>query len=127
MNDSALENRLRARDDDLRLGGQLYWRLFSAVDENRNTDEVRTTNAGLLYVYGDARPNDRLRAFVKGRFDHILSGIQDNPFAQTDAINLGNDQRTRARIDQLWLKFDIERTVFFTVGQQPIRWGTGRI
>ncbi|MEE2788042.1 MAG: hypothetical protein VX589_11935 [Myxococcota bacterium] len=125
--DAALEGRLQARDDTLKLGGRLYWRLFSAIDENRELDEVRTTNAALFYVYGDARPSDRLRAFVKGRFDHLLSGVQDNPFAQTDAINLGNDQRTRARIDQLWLKFDIERTVFLTVGQQPIRWGTGRI
>ena len=30
-------------------------------------------------------------------------------------------------MDQLWLKFDLDRMVFLTLGQQPIRWGSARI
>ena len=122
-----MEARLQARDDTFKLGGGLYWRSTSLINEERNTDEITFRNAALIYLYGDARPNDRLRAFIKGRFDHVLSGIDENPIGQQDAINLGFNERTRARIDQLWLKFDLGRKVFFTVGQQPIRWGTGRI
>ena len=109
------------------MGGNLYLRSTSLINDERNADEVTFRNAALVYLYGDARPNDRLRAFIKGRFDHVLSGIDDNPVGQQDAINLGFNERTRARIDQLWLKMDIDRKVLFTIGQQPIRWGTGRI
>jgi hypothetical protein len=33
---------------------------------------------------------------------------------------------TRVLLDQAWLRFDIERTVFVTAGKQHVKWGTAR-
>jgi hypothetical protein len=44
-----------------------------------------------------------------------------------DASGVVAQTRTRVRLDQLWLKFDLGRQVFFTVGQQRIKWGAARL
>jgi hypothetical protein len=75
----------------------------------------------LLDVYLDARPNDRVRGYVRGRLRHdftIEEGSVDQ-FGQELA-------RSQVLLDQLWLKFDILRTVYVTFGKQPVRWGSGR-
>ena len=43
----------------------------------------------------------------------------DNPFV--------SQERTRIRLDQLWLKFDVDRRIFVSVGQQRIKWGAARL
>jgi len=49
----------------------------------------------------------------------VTSGASENPFATQD--------QTRVQLDQLWLKFDLNRTVFVSVGQQRIKWGAARL
>ncbi|MCK6545042.1 hypothetical protein L6R52_04185 [Myxococcota bacterium] len=127
-------------NDKLAVGGLAYFRLnYSMLDEGDPEDfDLRTPN--ILDVYLDARPSDRVRAYARGRlsFDPTLDGpvaaarLEASGFASLagggvsgTTSNAGN-QATSVILDQLWLKTDIERTVFITLGRQRIKWGSGR-
>ncbi|MEE2756425.1 MAG: hypothetical protein VYA30_07175 [Myxococcota bacterium] len=124
--DNRLENRLAEKQDPLAIGGRLYLRTGTRYFDDSTLDEMPLNHSAQLFVYGDARPTDRLRAFIRTRFDHDFM----DPQAPVDPMNVGtvgsNDQ-TQAQLDQLWLKFDVDRKAYITIGQQPIRWGSARI
>ena len=108
-----------AVDDPLKIGGQFYLRGNVAASEGVSFGDTRFSAPTLVDGYFDARPSDRLRGFVVGRlsYDPTLSnapteGVPSNP---------------RVLLDQAWLRFDVERTVFLTVGRQHVKWGTGQI
>jgi len=113
--------RLDEKDDDLQIGGQLYMRLDWYTKARGGVETFPLASPSLLDLYLDARPMDRLRAYVRGRVAHDFTTEEGS----TNQLGQPRD-KTRVMLDQLWLKFDIDRLVFFTVGQQPIRWGHGR-
>ncbi|MGB0588932.1 MAG: hypothetical protein ACPGU1_04550 [Myxococcota bacterium] len=113
--------RVNAKDDLLQLGGQIYMRLDWNILAEGPPESFPLRAPGLLDLYVDVRPTDRLRAFASGRVSHRFTGADEGAAAYG-----GSTEATRVALDQLWLKFDIARYVFFTVGQQPIRWGHGR-
>lgn len=134
-------------EDTLEIGGDLYsqityavldetyvfplgtsfktmFALFNEIDVNE-VDELLTidqTNFGFsnnLYVYMDSRPNDDLRVFVKGIlfFDPTYNqGFFGEEYAEVTAD-----------LEELWIKFTLWDYLFFTLGKQKIKWGTGRI
>jgi hypothetical protein len=122
--ESRLLERLQETDDTLAIGGQLYLRYVGSrstldgsvtvaegidpLPGSREEDDVSAP--ALLDIYLDARPSDRVRAYSRIRMTHLA--VAD---------------RTDWLLDQLWLKFDVGRTVFLTVGRQHIKWGVGRI
>ncbi|HZI10908.1 MAG TPA: hypothetical protein VE153_11010 [Myxococcus sp.] len=108
-----------AVDDPLKIGGQFYVRANVAGNESASFGNTGFSAPTLVDGYFDARPTDRLRGFVVGRlsYDPTLA-------AQTDASAPSNP---RVLLDQAWLRFDIARTVFLTVGKQHVKWGTGQI
>lgn len=113
-----------APDDPLRLGGQLYTRLLGSMTESSRVGEMTLSNPSLVDVYLDARPNDRVRGMVVGRLTY-------NPIATTylvPGLTYGSttESQTNAILNQLWLRFDLARSVFVTVGKQHVKWGTGR-
>jgi hypothetical protein len=116
-----LVTRVNAKDDLLQLGGQLYMRLNWSIASQGELETFPLRVPGLLDLYVDVRPTERLRAFASGRVTHEFTANDESVSAFGESI-----ESTRAALDQLWLKFDIARHVFFTVGQQPIRWGHGR-
>jgi hypothetical protein len=124
--DNRLESRLAEKQDPLAIGGRLYLRTNTRYFDDASFDEMPLNHSAQLFVYGDARPTDRLRAFVRTRFDHDFIEPQA-PAQQMNAGNGGSNEQTRAQLDQLWLKFDVDRKVYVTIGQQPIRWGSARI
>ena len=106
--------------DTLQVGGQLYLRLDAALTDDaftgnrRDNDAQRLSSPSSLDVYLDARPNPRLRAYARGRLRHdptVDGALEDHT----------------TELDQLWIKFDIARVVFTTVGTQPVKWGAGRL
>jgi hypothetical protein len=113
---------LAEQADPLSIGGRAYFRSSTEFSDNAQIDEVPLGHSAQLYLYGDARPTSRLRVYVKTRIDHDFS----EPTA-VFPLDGQTRERTRINLDQLWLKFDIKRKLFLTIGQQPIRWGTGRI
>jgi hypothetical protein len=111
-----------ASSDPLKLGGLVYLRASLGAREGQPPSQWALSSPNLLDLYGDARPNDRVRAFVLGRlaFDPTV-----NPGA-AGALGAPQGAATSMALDQLWVAFDVARTVFVTAGRQHVRWGTGR-
>jgi hypothetical protein len=129
-----------APDDPLKIGGQLYLRAVSQATEGQAVQDIRFSAPSLVDGYFDARPNDRVRGFVLGRlqFDSTLPSTATSISSDAMGLNSGSGlavpllsgvQNTRGPttiLDQLWLRFDILRTVFVTAGRQHVKWGTAR-
>lgn len=116
-----VDERLDAARDYLDIGGFLWLRgQYGFVDaENPESFPLRSPNFADLYL--DARPNDRVRAYLRGRLRYDPSVVEGA------SSFLGAPQvQTRVQLDQLWLKFDVARTVFVTLGKERIKWGVGR-
>jgi hypothetical protein len=130
-----------APDDPLKIGGQFYWRVMSSGKQSSYPQNWSLSAPALLDVYLDARPNDRVRAFVLGRMSYDPT-LPPNGTTSTSSTTLsagsiqGSDslsamfgQPTRGpsvALDQMWLRFDLLHTVFVTAGKQHVRWGTAR-
>jgi hypothetical protein len=119
--DRDVSTKLAEADDVLDIGAFVYLRAQYDAREDSEPGELPLTSANLLDVYLDGRPNDRIRAFVQGRLN----------FRMTATSTAGSffgpaPERVEPLLDQLWLKFDVDRTVFVTVGRQRIKWGSGR-
>lgn len=118
--------------DPLKLGGTLYMRAMTTITDHTSFDKTAFSQPNLLDVFLDARPNERVRGMVVGRlrYDPTLQPSSTNTLTsqalmpQTVATPTANPA---VFLDQLWLRFDIARTVFVTVGRQKVRWGTARL
>lgn len=111
------------RKDPLEIGGMVYMRYNAQVHEGE-PEWPRTQSPNLVDVYMDARHDKRrLRAYVRGRLKYDPLFNPDADFAWGQA----SKEEVEMVLDQLWVKFDVERSVFFTVGAQPVRWGATRI
>jgi len=108
--------------DPLAIGGQLYVRLATTVSDRGRAGEQALAMPNLLDLYLDARPEDRVRGFFSGRlaFDPTVDEGDDNPLT-------GGRDKVSLLLDQLWLKTDIARRVFLTIGQERIKWGATRL
>lgn len=127
-----------APEDPLKIGGQVYWRMMSTGRQGQEPQNWSLSAPALVDVFMDARPNDRVRAFALGRmfYDPTLppngstAGSTISGSAQgNDSLSSAFGQPTRgpnAVLDQLWLRFDLQRRVFVTAGKQHVRWGTAR-
>ncbi len=119
----ALEARLGATQDYLDIGGALWlWLEYDAL-EHGDAGAFKLRSPSFLDLYADARPTDRIRAFVQGRLRYdftVKAGTQD-PLTGVE------QKKIDVLLDQFWIKFDILRTIFVTVGKERIRWGVGQI
>jgi hypothetical protein len=130
-----------APEDPLKVGGQVYWRAMSTGRQSQYPQNWSLSAPALVDVFMDARPNDRVRAFVLGRMSYdptlppngstnsSVGGVPAGSAQESDSLGSAFGQQTRgpnAVLDQLWLRFDLLRTVFVTAGKQHVRWGTAR-
>ncbi|MBK7860076.1 MAG: hypothetical protein IPJ65_15965 [Archangiaceae bacterium] len=119
------------KNDPLKIGGTLYLRGQAYWPENGSFDKVTFSSPDLLDVYLDAQPIDRVRGVAVGRLlyeptrssDASASGFSGGGLSTVTAPQ-GNPA---VYLDQLYLRFDIARTVFVTVGRQKMKWGTAHI
>lgn len=118
---SELVERTFLAADKLAIGGQLYLRLNYNLARHANGLKEPLASPNLADVYFDVRPSERVRGFVRGR-------LRYDPTYDPGAFVLLASQSTTTSVDldQLWLKFDAGRKVYFTLGKQPLKWGTGR-
>jgi hypothetical protein len=133
-----------APDDPLRIGGMFYQRALTSARDGETPDDWTFSAPTITDVYLDARPNDRVRGLVLGRmlFDSTLptdvaataiagavdamAGDAMSGTADLSSLFAGRSRGPNAVLDQMWLRFDLARTVFVTAGKQHVRWGTGR-
>jgi hypothetical protein len=125
-----------APEDPLKIGGMFYLRSVSTGRQGQSPDDWTFSAPALLDVYLDVRPNDRVRGLVLERMIYDASAPVTAPVGPTTSDTAGSADltslfgaRTRGPttvLDQMWLRFDLDRTLFITAGKQHVRWGTGR-
>jgi hypothetical protein len=122
-------------EDGLKLGGMFYFRILSSGDGGQSPRDYSLRAPGLLDLYLDARPHERLRTVAIGRLMYDPTLPQDEGTLEMPGGQGGADPGSifgagvsgpLAKLDQLWLRFDIGQVVFVTAGKQHVRWGTGR-
>lgn len=129
-----------APEDPLKIGGRIYLRAQGAGLQGQRVDRYGFSTPALVDAYFDARPNDRVRGYVLGRMSYdptlaqsgssggLASSVSGATMGTTQlsAIGGGATRGPHVALDQLWLRFDIDRSVFVTAGKQHVRWGTAR-
>ena len=121
-------------DNPLQIGGIYYQQLnHRGASEGDNSLSAPTQ----LDIFLDGRPNDRIRANVTGRL--LYDSTKDSsgrssvvpsgtglPFYITSTTAAAGSNPSVV-LDQAWLKFDMDHTVFVTAGKQHVKWGTGHV
>jgi hypothetical protein len=132
-----------APENPLVIGGQIYLRGQVNVPAHTAFDQWRLAAPNLIDAYFDARPNDRVRAFIRARVSYdptaavagTMPGGLANPTNGGAFVNPGSiagftttntGRGPNTVLDQAWIAFDVENAVFVTAGKQHVRWGTGR-
>jgi hypothetical protein len=121
--DQSISEQLAAKDERLTFGGMLYLREDGAFGSDATSPEdVDLASPSLFDLFADVNPNDRIRGYAQGRleYDWTISEGQIDPLTGEEL------QRADVLLDQLWIKADVARKVFLTVGKQRIKWGAGR-
>ena len=75
------------------------------------------------------RPNDRVRGFALARTAYNAIAVDPSkglPPEVARSLGLVPLPTTAVALDQLWVNFDLARTVFVTAGRQHVKWGVGR-
>ena len=84
--DDGSEQRLSSQLDDnqdpLVIGGSLFLRTMSRLTDDMALGDMPLSQTAQVFLYGDARPTERIRAFVRGRFDHNLVDATGAPDSQ---------------------------------------------
>lgn len=118
--------------DRLQIGGRLELRAnANKVDDQRFQESPYFQNK-TADIYFDTRPNKDVRAFFRMRFyeDSVRSRGADDSLTNSDEPVAVTEQTgvkgIESAIDELWLKWDIEDTLFVTAGKQHVKWGRGR-
>ncbi|MCU0696490.1 MAG: hypothetical protein MUC96_08170 [Myxococcaceae bacterium] len=136
--------------DPLKIGANLN--MFGQVlfQEGKTFAQEPVSLPILLETYLDGRPTDRLRAYGVARVQYDPSRPAGGTMTTSSTPTMGDmmsmglggltlpgaggvglttaaAQNPTVLLDQLWLRFDIARTVYLTVGRQKIRWGTARV
>jgi hypothetical protein len=131
-----------APDNPLAIGGQVYLRAISSALQDQKPRAWSLSTPALVDTYFDARPNKRVRAFVLGRMFYDPTLPPNSAVGSTTASMSPTSNNTGSAslssvlvpagrgpqvvLDQLWLRFDVQHTVFVTAGKQHVRWGTAR-
>lgn len=123
--------------DPLTLGGTYYQVLQVPFSRGYTEGEQSFRRPLQVDVYLDGRPNDRIRTYVVGRLLYDSSrDAYGNPTAGPNGFSVPHGSSLTAAplpnnpqvvLDQAWLKFDVDRVLFVSLGRQHVKWGSGRI
>ena len=115
------EEVLKETNDTLVIGGRAFLGVNYNIQRDAQPSDYTINSPNLIDVYLDAQPNDDVRTYIRGRLLYDPSQTD----GQTDF--LGREEvSTRVQLQQMWLKFNIDRKIFATVGRQPLKWGSSR-
>ena len=127
-------------ENPLQVGGTFYYRFIASPQVDKDTKDTPISMPLQIDGFFDGRPNDRIRVFIDARL--LYDATRDKYSQTTRGTSLGNSQSSSTAsvsanagsipnnpqivLDQAWLKFDILQAVFFTMGNQHVKWGTSR-
>jgi hypothetical protein len=132
----------KIKDNPLEIGGVVYQQCYADEGLNQPASAAALSTPLQLDTFLDARPNDRLRAYVDARMIYDGSkNAQDLPTnaaaqaalyqsleaGSSSAVSGSAGSNPAVVLDQAWVNFDLGRLAFVTVGKQHVKWGTGHI
>ncbi len=132
------------KDNPLTIGGLLYQRLSGTVEQNVGASNTPISAPLQFDLYLDGRPSDQVRGFVDTRL--LYDSTRDQYGNVTSGPNLGSTQYSsggtapsglsttttlvplnpQTVLNETWIKFDLDQTVFVTAGKQHLKWGVSR-
>ncbi|MBI3180741.1 MAG: hypothetical protein HYZ28_01215 [Myxococcales bacterium] len=115
--------------DPLDVGGTLYLRAIATLRERDRLVDMPLAAPALVDAYFDARQSERVRGMLlaRMRYDPTADAASASPFAEVPGIQLPPRRPNPSiDLDQLWIRFDVGRAAFLTVGKQHVRWGASR-
>lgn len=124
LSGTAVENTELLSRDRTQIGGFFYTRNSASYGQGAELKDIGLGNSTLFDTYFDSRVNERLRAYLRAR---ILYNPNADASGALPALGQTSTEEVRYVLDQLWLKFDIYRHVFVTLGRQHVRFGATRI
>jgi hypothetical protein len=110
-----------AEADRLKIGGALAADFYLyRTDGTAGRDYLLNPNT--LWLYLDSRLRNDIRGYVKAKavFDPTADGQTTSPL--TGAKNVQN----QSDLEEMKVLFNVKKDVFFTLGKQKIKWGSGR-
>ncbi len=116
-----------ASADPLQIGGTLYMRYQANFAVDQPIEKSGFAAPSLLDVFLDARPSERIRAFALGRLRYDPSVSSSGAVSPLPGLVPSGGSNPSVALDQLWVRFDVARSVFFTIGRQKVKWGVGRL
>src|SRR5713226_6592471 len=111
------------RDNPLQIGGQIYLRSLVHATEKSSFSDTQFQLPAIVDGFFDARPSERVRGMILARMTYDPT-IGANATNNTDGLLTTSNPAVL--LDQLWVNFDIARTVFVTAGRQHVKWGVSR-
>lgn len=123
QSDHDIDSKLGLHNNILDIGAFLYLRADYTYVEKTKGYRAPFSSTNLLDVYLDGRPSDRVRAFIQSRL--YYNPTNRGRTAGPDTF-FQEPKELEPLLDQFWLKFDVERSLFVTLGRQRIKWGSGR-
>ncbi len=121
--DDAAGVRLALSEDALSIGGRLFQRVEYRATRRPTLDDDRMVSPNSTEIYVDARPSDRIRGYIEGRL--LYDPSRNGAVPSSTGLSAAREP-LQVLLDEMWLKADVGRTLFFTVGKQHLRWGVGR-
>ena len=103
------EEKESIEEDSLDIGGSISTE-FDYNILNTSFSDYHLYNPNTAMIYLDKRLKNLIRGFVRGKL------IFDPTSARELLLSL----------EELWLKFHIANTLFFTIGKQKIKWGASK-
>ena len=115
-------------EDPLKIGGSLYLRTQTDIYEKAGGGASTSFDSpSLVEVYLDGRPNDRIRGMVTGRLTYDFTKPAGETVVLPGATPPVTVNNPGVLLDELWLRFDIARFAYFTVGKQKVKWGASQL
>jgi len=120
----AKEKREALDDDKLQIGGLFYPRTGVFFASGRDLGDQTVTANTLIDLFLDKSgyTSDRVRMYVRGRLIYTPTGGQTQIIPGAPVLD-----KYTALLDQAWIKWDVARRVYLTLGAQHVRWGTSRL
>lgn len=108
--------------DRMEIGGSLFSDFYYSTYSTKKFSDFLFYNTNLAYVYLDSKLEKDVRFFAKGKFTYTptLNENDINPYTGQTSKQLVSE------LDELKLMFNAKNLVFFTIGKQKIKYGSGK-
>lgn len=127
LSGTSVENTELLSKDRTQIGGFFYTRNSASYGQGTSVKNIGLGNTTLFDTYFDSRVNDRVRAYLRARILYNPNADVQSSSPLASAFGPSSPDEVKYVLDQLWLKFDMYRHVFVTIGRQHVRFGATHI